>query len=82
MANRPPTKETPWTGDPLGDVANAHAIPEDWGMCLLCFGTKKITLDYKERRCPLCKGTGVQTPESARAYKRGELALDYLTTLA
>ena len=76
------SKDLPWTGDPTGDVANAHCIPEDAGVCLLCFGDRKVTLDYKTRKCPLCKGSGVQTPELVRAYRNGELALDYLTTLA
>lgn len=82
MSYRPvrATKECPWTSDPTGDVGNAHAIPEDSGMCLLCFGDKKLT--FPSRTCPLCKGTGRQTPESVRAYKHGELALDFLRTLA
>ena len=85
----PPTKSMPWTGDPIGDIPNAHAIPEDSGICLLCFGHKEIgptvgaPWGHKTcQRCPLCKGSGKQTPESVRAYKRGELALDFLQTLA
>ena len=88
MANRPPTKEAPWTGDPLGDFVNAHAIPEDAGLCLLCFGDKEIdpgghgvAWRGKGVRCPLCKGTGVQSPETVRAYKHGELNLNLLVTL-
>lgn len=85
------TKESPWVSDPTGDVANAYAIPEDEGLCLLCFGDKNVTIDfiyraaapdYKMRKCPLCKGTGKQTPELVRAYKHGDLNLDLLTTLA
>lgn len=58
-------------------------------MCLLCFGVKKIgstggvpwgRLIYK--MCPLCKGTGIQTPELVWNYKRGENALDQLQALA
>ena len=78
----PPTKSMPWVGDPIGDIPNAHMIPEDEGMCLLCFGKLSIVMDYKKRKCPLCLGSGHQTPESVRAYKRGELALDFLQTLA
>ncbi|MDZ4342135.1 MAG: hypothetical protein U1E51_06810 [Candidatus Binatia bacterium] len=80
------TKECPWVNDPTGDVANAHAIPEDAGVCLLCFGDKMLYRDHnhplRKSACPLCKGTGRQTPELVRAYKHGELSLDFLQTLA
>ena len=66
-----------WTRDPLGDVENAHHIPEDAGMCLLCFGERSY-----QQHCPLCKGTGRQTPELVRAYVKGELNLDLLQRLA
>ena len=56
---------------------------------LLCFGDKEIdpgghgvAWRGKGVRCPLCKGTGVQSPETVRAYKHGELNLDLLVTLA
>ena len=76
------SKELPWTGDPLGDVANAHAIPADHGVCLLCFGNKKVSINYKMRSCPLCKGTGIQTPELVWNYRKGENMLDQLQGLA
>lgn len=78
-----PTKDLPWMGDPLGDTANAHKIPEDDGLCMLCFGQKTFRSTLRlYHPCPLCKGTGQQTREMVLAYKRGELALDFLTTLA
>lgn len=63
-----PTPTMPWSGDPLGDVANAHAIPEDEGLCLFCFNSQRVFAGRKIR-CPLCKGTGHQTPALVRAYK-------------
>lgn len=78
MTHRPPTKDLSWTGDPTGDIANAPAIPADSGVCLLCFGDKK--LDYGRMRCPLCKGSGRQTPELVRAYMM-ENKLDQLVLL-
>ena len=78
-----------WTRDPLGDVENAHHIPEDAGMCLLCFGQREIDPDGggigrrgKGMRCPLCKGTGIQTPQLVHDYVHGENALNVLQTLA
>lgn len=76
------TTELPWTDDPRGDVRNAYAIPADHGMCLLCFGDRTITVDYRDRTCPLCKGTGVQTPELVWNYRKGENMLDQLQLLA
>jgi len=85
--NRPPTKNMPWHGDPLGDVANAYAIPADHGTCLLCFGDKEIgVLGYgkpgKSKPCSLCKGTGIQTPELVWNYRKGDNILDQLQGLA
>ena len=76
------TTALPWTGDPLGDVGNAHAIPADHGTCLLCFGDRKITANYRDKTCPLCKGTGIQTPELVWNYRKGENMLDQLQLLA
>lgn len=76
------TKELPWTEDPTGDIAHAHAIPEDARVCPLCFGDKRITVDYRERKRPPRKGSGRQSAELVRAYKREELNLDFLTALA
>ena len=83
MSRRPAlaTKEAPWVDDPLGDVANAHAIPADHGICLLCFGERKFAIDYRDRTCPLCKGAGIQTPELVWNYRKGENMLDRLMML-
>lgn len=62
----------PWKTDPLGDFANAAQIPEDEGMCMFCFGEKKVPYPWPQI-CPVCHGTGRQKTPDVKMFKLGLL---------
>ena len=60
---------------PEDDPGEGMHIPEDAGLCLMCFGKGVRYADFgrASELCPVCLGTCHQTPESVRMFKLAKL---------